>query len=373
MLLAAVFGFAAALFLALLAAPTIARRVSDLTWRNALRALPQSAEEIAAERDHLRGIHAMEVRRTEMRIERYIEEHNNLRAERAGLENRIRDLNAEADAFRETLLLRRRGREEAEERLESANTQISVLRTEIAANALQSQAVQDTVATVQNEAKALSRDLANARARAEKAEAQADALRADLTGLKMRHAILETDARAMRAESKRLAQELRAAQRRLDPSAKAAPPRAVPPAANQSAKRADEQPANQLVRKPAAQSQPATKAAAVPAQSRAVKAGGVAAGAMPAAKRKPAKSKAAARGESEIAARMAALHPTFEAASSATPAGKASAKSAMMDLAAMVVAEAARDDAGLAARIAKLPEPASELGAAIRRRAGRDG
>ena len=87
--LAAAFGFSAALFVVLLFAPAIARRVSELTWRQAIRVLPQSSEEIAAARDHLRGQNAIEMRQLEMKMEKVAERERQLRIGKQGFEDRI--------------------------------------------------------------------------------------------------------------------------------------------------------------------------------------------------------------------------------------------------------------------------------------------
>lgn len=69
-------GFFGALFLVLLVTPTIARRISDLTWRQAERVLPQSMEEIAAARDKLRASFALDMRKLEMAHEALGDRHN---------------------------------------------------------------------------------------------------------------------------------------------------------------------------------------------------------------------------------------------------------------------------------------------------------
>ncbi len=95
--LAAVFGFFAALFLVLLLAPAIARRVSELTWRQATRVLPQSSEEIAAGRDHLRGQNALDMRKLEMKMEAVAEKERQLRIGKQAFEDQIVDLRNSAE------------------------------------------------------------------------------------------------------------------------------------------------------------------------------------------------------------------------------------------------------------------------------------
>lgn len=87
--LAAAFGFIAALFLLLLIAPAIARRISEITWRHAIRVLPQSSEEIAAERDYLRGLNAIDMRKLEIKFEAVAESERLLRIGKVGLDDKI--------------------------------------------------------------------------------------------------------------------------------------------------------------------------------------------------------------------------------------------------------------------------------------------
>jgi predicted nucleic acid-binding Zn-ribbon protein len=98
--LAAAFGFCAALFIVLLFAPAIARRISTLTWRQATRVLPQSSEEIAAARDHLRGQNAIQMRQLEMKMEAIAEKERQLRIGKQGFEDRIAALVGESDLLK---------------------------------------------------------------------------------------------------------------------------------------------------------------------------------------------------------------------------------------------------------------------------------
>ena len=79
LVLAVIFGFALALFVVLLAAPVVSRRIIALTWRQAETALPMTMDEIAADRDRLRADHAILARRIEMDLEKRDEQ---LRLER---------------------------------------------------------------------------------------------------------------------------------------------------------------------------------------------------------------------------------------------------------------------------------------------------
>ena len=98
--LAAAFGFCAALFIVLLFAPAIARRVSALTWQQATRVLPQSSEEIAAGRDHLRGQNAIEMRQLEMKMEAVAEKERQLRIGKLGYEDRISGMTTESEQLK---------------------------------------------------------------------------------------------------------------------------------------------------------------------------------------------------------------------------------------------------------------------------------
>ncbi len=110
-----VLGALVAGLLALAALPALWRRALRLSEARLSRLVPLSAGEIAAEHDHLRAAHAVELRRTEQRMERAEAERSALRIEAARREQRIQDLQDEgararsaiADLEGETAALRR--------------------------------------------------------------------------------------------------------------------------------------------------------------------------------------------------------------------------------------------------------------------------
>ncbi|WP_237478498.1 hypothetical protein [Lichenibacterium dinghuense] len=82
-------GFMVAGLLALAALPAVWRRALRLTDERLSRLVPLSAEEIAAERDHLRAAHAVEQRRLEQRLEGSETDRAALRVEAARREGRV--------------------------------------------------------------------------------------------------------------------------------------------------------------------------------------------------------------------------------------------------------------------------------------------
>ncbi len=88
-------GFLVAGLLALSALPAVWRRALRLTDERLSRLVPLSAEEVSAERDHLRALHAVELRRTELKLERAEADRAALRIEAARREQRILALDAE--------------------------------------------------------------------------------------------------------------------------------------------------------------------------------------------------------------------------------------------------------------------------------------
>ena len=89
-------GLLVAGLLALAALPAVWRRALRLSEERLSRLVPLSPEEIAADRDHLRAAHAVELRRTEQRLERAEAATAALRIAAARRETRIVALDAEA-------------------------------------------------------------------------------------------------------------------------------------------------------------------------------------------------------------------------------------------------------------------------------------
>lgn len=90
-----VLGALVAGLLALAALPALWRRALRLSETRLSRLVPLSAGEIAAEHDHLRAAHAVELRRTEQRMERAEAERSALRIEAARREHHILELHDE--------------------------------------------------------------------------------------------------------------------------------------------------------------------------------------------------------------------------------------------------------------------------------------
>ncbi|MCU0830297.1 MAG: hypothetical protein MUC58_02055 [Rhizobiaceae bacterium] len=131
-ILAMALGFSAALFLVLLVAPAVAGRVSDLTWRQAERVLPQSMEEIAAERDRMRGEFAVATRKLEMQLEDVTLRHNADRVQLVRKDDRIAVLDADVAQLKSDLAGRDASIDALRATLREAEENQLALRTQIA-------------------------------------------------------------------------------------------------------------------------------------------------------------------------------------------------------------------------------------------------
>ncbi len=89
--------------LALAALPAVWRRAVRLSTARLSRLVPLSSEEIAAERDHIRAAHAVELRRTEQRLERVEAARAALLSEEGRLKTRIVALDQEGAVARERI------------------------------------------------------------------------------------------------------------------------------------------------------------------------------------------------------------------------------------------------------------------------------
>ncbi|MGL4404807.1 MAG: hypothetical protein ACRCT6_03545, partial [Notoacmeibacter sp.] len=130
--LAVAFGFFAALFLVLLIAPAVARRISELTWRQATRVLPQSSEEIAAGRDHIRGLNAIDLRKLEMKLEAVSEKERVLRVGKQAFEDQISKLTEDAAQLKNELATLQIESNELSRNLQTATNSNALMATEIA-------------------------------------------------------------------------------------------------------------------------------------------------------------------------------------------------------------------------------------------------
>ena len=87
-------GFLVAGLLALAALPAVWRRAMRLSGERLSRLVPLSPQEIAADRDHLRAAHAVDLRRTEQKLEQAETGRAGLMAEASRREDRIAALDA---------------------------------------------------------------------------------------------------------------------------------------------------------------------------------------------------------------------------------------------------------------------------------------
>ena len=87
-----VLGFLVAGLLALAVLPAVWRRAMRLSGERLSRLVPLSPEEVAADRDHLRAAHAVDIRRTEQKLERAEAERAGLMVEASRREDRIAEL-----------------------------------------------------------------------------------------------------------------------------------------------------------------------------------------------------------------------------------------------------------------------------------------
>ena len=122
-------GFLVAGLLALAALPAVWRRALRLSGERLSRLVPLSAEEIAAERDHLRAAHAVELRRSEQRLERAEAERAALRVEAGRRETRV--LALEGDGARAQVAVAG-----LEAELAGLRREVDGLRAEIGAEAI---------------------------------------------------------------------------------------------------------------------------------------------------------------------------------------------------------------------------------------------
>ncbi len=89
--------------LALAVLPAVWRRAVRLSTARLSRLVPLSADEVAAERDHIRAAHAVELRRTEQRLERVDAARAALLSEEGRLSTRIVTLEQEVSLARERI------------------------------------------------------------------------------------------------------------------------------------------------------------------------------------------------------------------------------------------------------------------------------
>jgi hypothetical protein len=133
----AALGFLVATFLGLMLVPAIGRRADRLARRRAEAAFPLSLEQVAAERDHLRGELAVRERAIEQKAERNLTlkaqslEHAGRRdLQLSELKDILTDRETEAQRLNADLSEARRDRDMTHERLDAESVSLAVARQE---------------------------------------------------------------------------------------------------------------------------------------------------------------------------------------------------------------------------------------------------
>jgi chromosome segregation ATPase len=389
---AAALGFGLALFLVLLIAPFIARRISALTWGNALRVLPQSSEEIAAARDHLRGIHAMDMRKLEMKLEKTSDTLSQLRIERVGFEDQIAEKKAVGEKLADELGQVSAALLDSQGKAAQAQEELTLIRTELAAKSLAINALEDANEASSKELAKSAAALKGETERVQAAEKRLETLRSDLLQMRARFTQFEGEARTSRSEAKRLDQDLRLATRKIT-TLEARNERLTAQLA-EAEERATRREAEFKRLKDARGTGPnisavaqanvkptsaprADVAASISKPSPAIDAS--AEGAVAIAKAKDTRPATEPLSEKVTPARTAlsekqlilqqleALKPALIAAPNGSQRDLANTKSAMMDIAARVVVHEAAKRPDLAKQLDTLPSSGSELALAIKR------
>ena len=351
--LAAAFGFCAALFVVLLVAPAIARRISALTWRQATRVLPQSSEEIAAARDHLRGQNAIEMRQLEMKMEAVAEKERYLRIGKQSFEDRIDALSKEGEQLKSKISALEVERAKLNKDLGQAVQNNALLTTENAERDIR-------LATLSTEFGQLRSDHTRQVAAFglmqeahRQLEQRLEVSKNEASGLRSKVSSAESEVRIARSEAKRYEGDAKLATRKvtalegkLERSI-----RLMAEAEEKLERREAELKRIKEQAKPAAQMQPVL--AAAPAATIVVE--------KPATIGIPQENSAHAKA---IIAKISDLRPALRAANTANVAEQARLKSEMMDLAGRVSAEAALQNPTLVTKIAQL-KPGSALADAI--------
>jgi DNA repair exonuclease SbcCD ATPase subunit len=362
--LAAAFGFCAALFLVLLLAPAIARRISELTWRHSIRVLPQSSEEIAASRDHLRGQNAIEMRQLEMKMETVAEKERQLRIGKQGFEDIIATLTGDLDQTRNTV-----------KQLEGEGARLARdLNTAVQNNAMLSTENADRdvrLATLSAEFSHLRNDHARQVAAFglmeeahRQAEQRLELVRTEASTLRSKVSIAESEVRMARTEAKRHEGDVKLANRKIA-ALEGKLERSIRLMAEAEEKlerregelkRLKEQGGVAVTARNAASAQNSK-----PAVSRVITAAQTAKLAEP----KPVVSAPSAIKSEPIVAQISQMRPSLRAANIANAIEKARLKTEMMDLAGRVTAEAAVQNSNLKEKILALRPDGSDLTAAI--------
>jgi chromosome segregation ATPase len=221
-LLAIALGFFAALFIVLLVAPAVARRVSDLTWRQAERVLPQSVEEIAAERDRLRGEFAVATRNIELKLENITARHNTDRVQLVLKEDRIAALDGEILGLKVELASRdamieaqRQAALAAEEAQLALRTELADVSVRLNSEQSASQALAAQKASVEAERDHAQADLQALTAKANRVAETNAALREKLESSDRQQRAIRADLRLAETQNRQFSRKLEALEQRL--------------------------------------------------------------------------------------------------------------------------------------------------------------
>ena len=377
--LAAAFGFCAALFTVLLLAPAVARRISALTWRQATRVLPQSSEEIAASRDHLRGQNAIQMRQLEMKMEAVAESERLLRIGQQGFSDRISKLTNENTTHLAAIARFQIDTADLTRALQDAKLQNAELSTENADRDIRLASLSAEISTGRSAFARQSSAFAHLQDAQERMVQQLETTRNELAGLRSKLLQSDQEARSARTEAKRHEADVKLANRkilalegklersiRLMAEAEEKLERRdaeLKRAKEKDRSKSDEAPplpntpASTVV-KPAA----TTPSAALPTViEQGPQIDEVTPNSFPPDSHQPPNTMI---GSAEITAKIAALRPALRQANHGDTSEKLRLKSEIMDLAGRVTAEAAAQNPQLAAKIGQLL-PGSTLADAI--------
>ncbi len=213
--LAAAFGFCAALFLVLLIAPPVVRRVSELTWRHATRVLPQSSEEIAAAHDALRGQNAVEIRHIESKLEAVAEKERLLQIGRQALEDRISALSQEANVSKDTISKLQTNLANTTHELQSALETNALLSTESADKDVRFLTLEAEFASLRQQNARQAAALGVTEEAHRQAQNRVDVTRNEAAALRSKLAVAESELRMARSAAKRYESDGKLAGRKI--------------------------------------------------------------------------------------------------------------------------------------------------------------
>lgn len=348
--LVAAFGFVAALFLVLLIAPSVARRISEITWRHAIRVLPQSSEEIAAERDHLRGLNAIDMRKLEIKFEAVAENERLLRIGKVGLDDKIVVLTNEKSELKAEIASLQTERSQLSQRLDHAVESNALLSTEAADRDVRLTSLGSDFAKLRNDHLRLNSAVAKFEEAQTLGEQKLDLMRNEAAALRSKLATAESELRIAQTAGRRFENDLKLASRKII-SIEGKLERSVRIVAEAEEKLNRREAELSRLKSEAKQISPAT--AKLVSQAATVKPEAVVV--TPPIINNPAKP-------SQLVEQVNRLRPALRLAKTATSAEKTRLKNEMMGLAALVTKEAALDHPSIQSKIDALQADSSPLG-----------